>query len=78
MPHVPVTLSRVRAARYHSQHRFLPHASYSYQTIRLGFIRKVYGILTAQLAVTFAIMCVFIYSESVNVSSLSGHIHALF
>lgn len=36
------------------------------KTIRMGFIRKVYGILTAQLAVTFAIMCVFLYSEDVR------------
>jgi len=35
-------------------------------SIRLGFIRKVYGILTVQLAVTIAIICLFTFSKDVQ------------
>jgi protein lifeguard len=34
--------------------------------IRAGFIRKVYGILTVQLLVTFGITCIFVFSNSVK------------
>lgn len=34
--------------------------------LRLGFIRKVYGILSAQLSLTVAVACLFMYNETVN------------
>ncbi|XP_052253427.1 protein lifeguard 1-like [Dreissena polymorpha] len=41
-------------------------SGFSEKEVRHGFIRKVYGILMAQLVITFAIMCIFIYSEPVK------------
>jgi FtsH-binding integral membrane protein len=46
-----------------------PKASYAEnmeKRVRLGFMRKVYGILTVQLFVTFGIVCVFAFVESVK------------
>lgn len=34
---------------------------FSEKEIRMGFIRKVYGILLSQIAVTMAVMCIFMY-----------------
>uniref|UniRef100_A0A1B6MLG8 Uncharacterized protein n=1 Tax=Graphocephala atropunctata TaxID=36148 RepID=A0A1B6MLG8_9HEMI len=39
---------------------------FSEKTIRLGFIRKVYGILMAQLAITVGIVSVFMYVKPVK------------
>ncbi|EDW01202.1 protein lifeguard 1 isoform X2 [Drosophila grimshawi] len=36
------------------------------QSIRKGFIRKVYLILLAQLVVTFGVICIFMYHEPTN------------
>lgn len=38
------------------------------QAVRLGFIRKVYGILAVQLLVTFGIVCIFSFVDSVKVA----------
>ena len=36
------------------------------KSLRLGFVRKVFGILAVQLAVTFGIICLFVFSPEVN------------
>lgn len=41
-------------------------SGFSEKEVRLGFIRKVYGILLAQIAVTMAIMCLFMYVPGVK------------
>lgn len=43
----------------------MTHADFAMQHVRMGFIRKVYGILSAQLAVTLGVTLLFTYSESV-------------
>ncbi|XP_015771793.1 PREDICTED: protein lifeguard 4-like [Acropora digitifera] len=35
-------------------------------SIRLGFLRKVYGILTAQLSLTIIVAAIFMYTESIK------------
>ncbi|KAL5009899.1 hypothetical protein ScPMuIL_012204 [Solemya velum] len=45
---------------------------FSEKTIRLGFIRKVYGILLCQLLVTMAIMAIFIYVDEVKEYSVAN------
>ncbi|XP_071103951.1 protein lifeguard 1-like [Haliotis cracherodii] len=45
---------------------FQEYNSFSEKSIRLGFIRKVYGILTCQIAVTIAIMSLFLYVHEVR------------
>eukprot|EP01138_Halocafeteria_seosinensis_P016053 gb/GECG01016381.1/.p1 GENE.gb/GECG01016381.1/~~gb/GECG01016381.1/.p1 ORF type:complete len:295 (+),score=20.21 gb/GECG01016381.1/:1-885(+) len=36
------------------------------KVVRMGFIRKVYGILTVQLTVTFGITCIFTFNEALR------------
>ncbi|XP_076331438.1 protein lifeguard 1-like [Tachypleus tridentatus] len=40
--------------------------AFSEKAIRMGFIRKVYGILMVQLAVTVGFICLFIFEPKVN------------
>lgn len=40
--------------------------SFSEKSVRLGFIRKVYGILVCQLTVTFSFITIFLYVEPVR------------
>ena len=40
--------------------------SFSDKAVRQGFVRKVYSILTCQLALTFGIIMIFSYVESIN------------
>eukprot|EP01135_Chromosphaera_perkinsii_P007748 Nk52_evm37s967 gene=Nk52_evmTU37s967 len=42
------------------------YADFNERSVRLGFIRKVYGILSLQLFVTFGISLVFVLNESVK------------
>ena len=48
------------------QWNILPHtpvSRFGSTSVRLGFIRKVYGILSVQLAVTAGIVLLFLYNE---------------
>eukprot|EP00126_Sphaerothecum_destruens_P012493 Sdes_comp21411_c0_seq1m20043 len=41
-------------------------ADFDDKSVRLGFLRKVYGILSLQLFVTFGISCIFLFQEDVK------------
>lgn len=43
-----------------------PYMQFMKRNVRMGFIRKVFGILTLQLAVTFGIVCLFVLHEGVK------------
>lgn len=45
-------------------------SSFSDKAIRMAFIRKVYGILMVQLAITVAFICLFIYEPTVKLYSI--------
>ncbi|XP_067687208.1 protein lifeguard 1-like [Haliotis asinina] len=45
---------------------FQEYNSFSEKSVRLGFIRKVYGILTCQIVVTIGIMSLFLYIPAVH------------
>lgn len=50
--------------------------AFSEQSVRLGFIKKVYGILTIQLLVTAGIVALFILVEPIKVA-LRGNLFVL-
>ncbi|XP_029379864.1 protein lifeguard 1 [Echeneis naucrates] len=44
----------------------LASSSFEDKTVRRGFVRKVFGILTVQLLFTFSVVCVFTFSSAVK------------
>ncbi|OQV18840.1 putative Protein lifeguard 1 [Hypsibius exemplaris] len=53
------------------EHGFSGNFEFSEKSIRLGFIRKVYAILSVQLVITLGFITLFLYQENVKAFSMS-------
>ena len=68
----PVKIQRSGSAYWHKGVSYPEEPQYHAATLRNGFIRKVYGILTVQMLLTIAVSAVMMYSPAVRSFTLTN------